>query len=199
MRSIYRRTKGGKRSLCSPTVIRRFQNILQSFTNRHNAPLSQYYYNHFINAERLILISLTGVQSGHHIPVRGLSLAFQSYGNFVGWKLLLHKINELWPQGTGLDDWNVASCTWQVTPTSSVAFMMLYSTGPVSQEKFGYSRHGSGVLSDADLGADPGAHTLRQNSPFTSLWMTTKSKQNVQDCTVVSVKLLRAKAESHHL
>ena len=77
--------------------------------------------------------------------------------------------------------------------------MMFYSTGPVSQERFGNSRHGSGVLSDKDLGADPVAHTLMQNSTFTSLQMTTKSKQLVQDHTVISVKLLKVKAESPHL
>lgn len=76
---------------------------------------------------------------------------------------------------------------------------MFYNTGSVSQEKLGNSRHGSGVLSDEDLGADRGAHTLRQNSPFTSLQMTSKSKKLVQDRRVVSVKLLRVKAESHHL
>lgn len=97
-----------------------------------------------------------------------------------------------------LEDCNVATCTWQVWPTSSIAFMF-YSTDPLSWEKFGNSSQGSGVLSDEDLGADPGVHTSRKNSPFTSLQMTTKSERLVQGRTVVSVKLLGVKAESPHL
>lgn len=77
--------------------------------------------------------------------------------------------------------------------------MMFYSTDLDSQKNSGDSRQDSGILSGEDLGADPGAPTLRQSSPFTSQQITTKSKKLVQDCTVVSMKLLKVKAESPHL
>lgn len=55
-----------------------------------------------------------------------------------------------------LENSNSASHRCQGWPTSSVAYMMLYSRGPVAHENFGNSRCNPGVLSEVDLGPDPG-------------------------------------------